>query len=121
MLLFHAAQLVGDVWTLQIVAELMQGCRRFGQLQDSLNRTAACCGSVSISPKTLSQRLKFMEMNGLIVRESFPEIPPRVEYHLTDKGFALRDILQAMSAYEARYLSDGQPHNHAGYLPTDEA
>ncbi len=110
----HVAHLVGDGWLLLIISELMNGMRRFSELQESLSR-AGVSGHVSISPKTLSQRLKFMEANGLITRESFAEIPPRVEYSLTEKGHALYGIIQAMSDFEARYMADfecqGGPHH----------
>jgi DNA-binding HxlR family transcriptional regulator len=105
--IFHTANLVGDVWTLLIISELMGGCRRFGQLQDTLGRQASW-GKTSISPKTLSQRLKFLEGNGFITREAFAEIPPRVEYRLTEKGLALSDVVKAMSDFEAKYLDDFQ-------------
>jgi DNA-binding HxlR family transcriptional regulator len=110
----HVANLVGDRWLLLIITELMGGTRRFNELQDSLSRHGSR-GHVSISPKTLSQRLKFMEANGLILRESYAEIPPRVEYSLTEKGQALYGIIKAMSEFEAQYMADfechGGPHH----------
>ena len=91
----RTAELVGDTWTILIVRDLMSGCKRFGQLQESLGH---------VSPKTLSQRLKTLEQADLLTREAFAEIPPRVEYTLTDKGRALSDIIQAMAAFGERYL-----------------
>ena len=91
----RTAELVGDMWTLLIVRDLMNGSKRFGQLQESLGH---------ISPKTLSQRLKTLEHADLLTRKAFAEIPPRVEYTLTEKGWALYDIVQAMSAFGERYL-----------------
>jgi DNA-binding HxlR family transcriptional regulator len=91
------ARLVGDTWTLLIVRDLLRGPKRFGELQESLG---------NISPKTLSQRLKMLEAADLINRHAYAEIPPRVEYDLTEIGLALSDIIQAMSDFGERYLSD---------------
>jgi len=91
------ARLVGDTWTLLIVRDLLSGPKRFGQLQESLG---------NISPKTLSQRLKMLESADLIRRHAYAEIPPRVEYDLTEKGEALSDIIQALFEFGERYLSD---------------
>jgi DNA-binding HxlR family transcriptional regulator len=91
------ARLVGDTWTLLIVRDLLSGSKRFGELQESLG---------NISPKTLSQRLKMLTAAELISRHAYAEIPPRVEYDLTDKGRALSDIIQAMCEFGERYLSD---------------
>src|SRR5437763_843669 len=92
----RTAELVGDTWTILIVRDLMSGSKRFGQLQESLGH---------VSPKTLSQRLKTLEYADLLTREAFAEIPPRVEYTLTEKGRALSDVIQAMAAFGERYLS----------------
>jgi DNA-binding HxlR family transcriptional regulator len=91
------ARLVGDTWTLLIVRDLLSGPKRFGQLQESLG---------NISPKTLSQRLKMLEHAGFIWRHAYAEIPPRVEYDLTEKGEALSDIIQALFEFGERHLSD---------------
>lgn len=101
----HVAQLVGDVWTLLIISLLMCGVQRFGQLQERLNKISEC-RRTSISPNTLSQRLKLLEAGGLILRQSYSEIPPRVEYSLTEKGIALYDVIKAMSDFELRYMAD---------------
>jgi DNA-binding HxlR family transcriptional regulator len=91
----RAAELVGDTWTILIVRDLMSGSKRFGELQESLGH---------VSPKTLSQRLKTLEYADILTREAFAEIPPRVEYTLTEKGQALSDIIQALSVFGERYL-----------------
>ena len=91
----RTAELVGDTWTILIVRDLMSGSKRFGQLQESLGH---------VSPKTLSQRLKTLEHADLLTREAFAEIPPRVEYTLTEKGRALSDVIQAMAAFGECYL-----------------
>ncbi|MBZ0278955.1 MAG: helix-turn-helix transcriptional regulator [Anaerolineae bacterium] len=92
----RAAELVGDLWILLIVRDLMTGAKRFKNLQESLG---------NISPKTLSQRLKMLEEAGLIHREAFAEIPPRVEYSLTEKGQALSDVIEAIRAFGEKYLA----------------
>ncbi len=91
----RAAALVGDLWVLLIIRDLMDGAKRFKNLQESLG---------SISPKTLSQRLKMLEETGLLNREAFAEIPPRVEYSLTEKGLALADVIEAMRRYGEQHL-----------------
>jgi DNA-binding HxlR family transcriptional regulator len=91
----RTAELVGDTWTILIVRDLMSGAKRFGQLQESLGH---------ISPKTLTQRLKRLESAGIIRREAFAEIPPRVEYSLTAKGSALHEIIEAMRCFGELHL-----------------
>jgi len=92
-------QLIGDTWTLMIVYTLLSGSKRFGELFDALGK---------VSPKTVSQRLKMLEEEQIVERRAYAEIPPRVEYTLTEKGMALADILNAMRAFQDRYLSDPQ-------------
>ncbi len=90
-----AARLVGDKWILLIVRDLADGCRRFGELQKSVH---------GISPRTLSDRLSVLEKAGLVERRQYPEIPPRVEYSLTDKGRGLIPVIDAIRAYGMRWL-----------------
>ena len=96
----RALRLLGDVWTLMIVYTLLSGTKRFGEVLEVLG---------NISPKTLSQRLKMLEEIGFVQRQAFPEIPPRVEYRLTEKGLALIDIMEAIKLFGERYLSDVDP------------
>lgn len=96
----RTAELVGDTWTILIVRDLMRGARRFGQLQTSLG---------SVSPKTLSQRLKMLEAAEILTRHAYAEIPPRVEYSLTEKGHALLSIVEAMREFGEQYLLEPQP------------
>ncbi|MCL4238830.1 MAG: helix-turn-helix transcriptional regulator [Anaerolineae bacterium] len=91
----RAADLVGDTWTLLIVRDLTHGSRRFSELEESL---------AGISPKTLSQRLKMLEAAHLISRHAFAEIPPRVEYALTEKGEALLPIIEAIKTFGEQHL-----------------
>src|SRR5713226_136685 len=76
----RALCLLGDVWTLLIVYTLLSGTKRFGELLTAMG---------NVSPKTVSQRLKMLEEIGFVQRQAFLEIPPRVEYRLTQKGLAL--------------------------------
>lgn len=79
-----ALNIIGSKWTFLIIRDLLiDGTVRFGDLLKSLN---------GISPKTLSLRLRKLEDNGIVVRTVYPEVPPRVEYSLTDKGKQLETI-----------------------------
>ncbi len=93
--LTRTIRLIGDVWTLLIVYNLMSGPRRFGELLDALG---------NVSPKTVSQRLKMLEEVKLVNRQAYAEIPPRVEYTLTEKGCALVHIIEAMREFGELHL-----------------
>ena len=71
--------------------------KRFGELLDTMG---------NVSPKTLSQRLKMLEEIGFVDRIAFAEIPPRVEYNLTEKGLALVDVIKAIDEFAMQYLTD---------------
>ena len=80
--------LIGDRWTILALRDLfLHGPRRFQDLQESL---------VGVAPNTLSSRLKALEASGLIARRQYSEHPPRLEYHLTDKGKSLGPIVKAL-------------------------
>jgi len=96
----RALRLLGDVSTLLIIYTLLTGTRRFGELHEAMG---------NVSPKTVSQRLKMLEELGFVQRRAFLEIPPRVEYSLTEKGLALVDIMEAIKQFGQRYLSDVEP------------
>ena len=96
----RALRVLGDVWTLMIVHTLLTGTKRFGELLEVMG---------NVSPKTVSQRLKLLEELGFVQRQAFLEIPPRVEYRLTEKGLALVDIMDAIKQFAQRYLSDVEP------------
>lgn len=96
----RALRLVGDVWTLMIVHNLLSGSKRFGELLEALG---------NVSPKTVSQRLKMLEVVGIVERQAYAEIPPRVEYRLTEKGRALIDVVKAIEEYGTRYLIEDEP------------
>lgn len=93
----RALRLLGDVPTLMIVCALLPGTRRFGELRIAMG---------AVSPKTISQRLKILEDLDIVRRQAFAEIPPRVEYRLTEKGLALIEIITAIQRFGERYLTD---------------
>jgi DNA-binding HxlR family transcriptional regulator len=82
-------------WTLLVIRDLAEGRSRFCELERSLQ---------GISPRTLSLRLRALEEEGIVVRQTFPEVPPRVEYALTEKGMALVPLIEDMRAYGLQWL-----------------
>src|SRR5436309_7354297 len=98
------AEIIGSKWTAVIVHDLSEGARRFSELE------RACPG---ISPRTLSERLRVLEQDELVVRRSYPETPPRVEYELTEKGRGLLPIIGAMRSFGHEWLICDQPHPHS--------
>lgn len=93
----NAARLLGDRWTLVILRDLVEGPKRFSELEST---------SEGISPRTLADRLRQMEGQGLVFRESFREIPPRVQYSLTSKGTASLPVVEALRSFGETWLSD---------------
>src|SRR5687768_9540404 len=91
----RTAQIMGNKWTPLIVRELAAGHRRFSELERSLH---------GISPKTLSERLKRLEEAHVVARRCYAEVPPRVEYSLTPKGFALLPVIESMREFGLRWL-----------------
>jgi DNA-binding HxlR family transcriptional regulator len=91
------AEIIGAKWTALLVHDLSEGPRRFSELEHS------CAG---ISPRTLSERLRALEDEGLVERRSYAESPPRVEYELTGKGEALLPIISEMRRFGHDHLSD---------------
>jgi DNA-binding HxlR family transcriptional regulator len=89
-----ALTLMGDRWKVLIVRDLLTGTKRFGELKKSLD---------GISQKVLTQHLRIMEENGLVNREVFAEVPPRVEYSLTELGCSLQPIHDAMWQWGEEY------------------
>lgn len=79
--------LMGDRWKMLIVRDLLTGTKRFGELKKSLT---------GISQKVLTQHLRIMEENGLVHREVYAEVPPKVEYSLTETGMSLKQIHDVM-------------------------
>jgi DNA-binding HxlR family transcriptional regulator len=91
----NAARLLGDRWTLVILRDLAERPQRFSELEEA---------SGGISPRTLADRLRQMEAQGLIRRESFREIPPRVQYSLTPKGEATLPVIDALRFFGETWL-----------------
>jgi len=90
------AEIIATKWTPLIVHDLSEGARRFMHLEH------ACPG---ISPRTLSERLDMLERQGVVIRHSFPESPPRVEYELTEKGRALLPIIKEMRRFGHSWMA----------------
>lgn len=94
----RTAEIVCGKWTLLLVKGLAEGHSRFCELERTLE---------GISPRTLSLRLRALEEEGIVARHTFPEVPPRVEYVLTEKGRALVPLIEDMRAYGKQWLGAG--------------
>ena len=88
--------LISDKWTVVIIRDLLTGTKRFNELMRSVT---------GITQKVLTSHLRNMEANGLLVRKVYPEIPPKVEYTLTETGYSLKPILDAMCTWGENYKS----------------
>ena len=86
--------LIGDKWKVLILRDLMHGTMRFGELKKSIG---------TVSQKVLTAQLRNMEEKGLLTRKVYAEVPPRVEYTLTETGYSLKPVLDAMWAWGADY------------------
>ena len=86
--------LIGDKWKVLILRDLMPGTKRFGELRRSIG---------TVSQKVFTAQLRDMEENGLVCRKVYAEVPPRVEYSLTERGQSLQPILDAMRDWGAEY------------------
>ena len=93
------AEIICGKWTLLLVRDLAEGCSRFSELERSL---------AGISPRTLSLRLRALEEEGILIRRTYPEVPPRVEYSLTAKGLALVPLIESMRSYGREWLDRGE-------------
>ncbi|HUB37035.1 MAG TPA: helix-turn-helix domain-containing protein [Solirubrobacteraceae bacterium] len=91
----RTAEIVCGKWTLLLIRDLADGRARFSELERSL---------AGISPRTLSLRLRALEEEGVVERHTFSEVPPRVEYALTEKGRDLLPIIDDMRSYGERWL-----------------
>jgi DNA-binding HxlR family transcriptional regulator len=95
----RTSEIISGKWTLLVIRDLADGSRRFCELERSLE---------GISPRTLSLRLRALEEQGIVERDTYPEVPPRVEYALTEKGKALVPLIEDMRSYGRRWLPLGQ-------------
>ena len=95
----RTADIVCAKWTLLLVRDLAEGRSRFCELERSLN---------GISPRTLSLRLRALEDEGVVARHTYAQVPPRVDYALTEKGRALLPIIDDMRAYGELWLAGAQ-------------
>lgn len=86
--------LIGDKWKVLILRDLLTGTKRFGELKRSVG---------NVSQKVLTAQLRAMEENGLLTRKVYAEVPPRVEYSLTELGTSLKPILDAMKNWGEEY------------------
>lgn len=93
------AEIISGKWTLLVIRDLAEENRRFCELERSL---------VGISPRTLSLRLRALEDCGVVARHTYPEVPPRVEYGLTEKGRALAPLIDDMRDYGKQWLGVGE-------------
>lgn len=88
--------LIGNRWKVLILRDLLDGTKRFGELKKSLG---------SITQKVLTSNLRDMEESGLLTRKVYPEVPPRVEYTLTETGYSLESVLDSMVSWGSKYKS----------------
>ena len=86
--------LISDRWKVLIIRDLLDGTKRFGELKRSVG---------NVSQKVLTANLRSMEDSGLLTRKVYAEVPPRVEYTLTETGYSLKPILDAMVAWGTEY------------------
>jgi DNA-binding HxlR family transcriptional regulator len=94
----RTADIVCGKWTLLVIRDLAEGRSRFCELERSL---------AGISPRTLSLRLRALEEEGIVQRQTYPEVPPRVEYALTEKGRALLPVVHEMRRFGHEWLGCG--------------
>jgi DNA-binding HxlR family transcriptional regulator len=88
--------LIGDKWKVLILRDLLDGTKRFGELKKSIG---------GISQKVLTANLRDMEICGLVTRKVYAQVPPRVEYTLTETGYSLKPVLDSMKAWGQMYKS----------------
>ena len=86
--------LISDKWKVLILRDLLPGTKRFGELKKSIGH---------VSQKVLTAQLRQMEQSGLVNRKVYAEVPPKVEYSLTDVGYSLKPILDAMWTWGEEY------------------
>lgn len=96
----HTVNLIGHKWKVLIIRNLHNnGTQRFSELSKGIN---------GISQKMLTQQLRQLETDGIIERKVYPEVPPRVEYSLTDLGTSLKPILEAMNTWGIEHIKQNK-------------
>ncbi|MBR6949276.1 MAG: helix-turn-helix transcriptional regulator [Bacilli bacterium] len=90
----YTASMIANKWKILILRDLITGTKRYNELTRSV---------VGISAKVLTENLRELESDGIIERKVYPEVPPKVEYYLTDKGNDLRPIIDLMKEYGLKY------------------
>lgn len=90
----YTASIISNKWKVLILRDLFEGTKRYNELTRSV---------VVISAKVLTQNLRDLEKDGIISRKVYPEVPPRVEYSVTEKGFELKGILDIMKIFGEKY------------------
>lgn len=108
--LSEALEVVGDRWTLVVVAALLDGPRRFGELQGEI---------AGIAPNVLSQRLRHLEHHGLVVARPYSQRPPRFSYELTGSGLELAGALRLLAGWGARNSDEGAPRHAVCGTPVE--
>lgn len=95
--------LISDRWKVLIIRDLLEGTKRFGELKRSVG---------NVSQKVLTANLRSMEASGLLTRKVYAEVPPRVEYTLTETGYSLKPILDAIVAWGMEYKASHSGKRH---------
>lgn len=90
----YTASIIGNKWKIIILRDLLTGIKRYNELTRSV---------VGISAKVLTENLRDLERDGIIARKVYPEVPPHVEYSLTEKGYELKDVLECMKEFGKKY------------------
>ena len=95
-------QLIGNRWKVLIMRDLLEGTKRFGELKKSVG---------SITQKVLTQNLRDMEESGLVIRKVYAEVPPRVDYTLTELGYSLKPVLDSMIEWGTSYKNKTEQYS----------
>ncbi len=95
----YTASLLGNRWKPLILRELLQGTRRYSELQKAIP---------GVSAKVLTENLRELEEDGIVLRKVYPVVPPKVEYSLSEKGEDLKGIIEAMKAFGNKYRTGKQ-------------
>ncbi len=90
----YTASIIGNKWKIIILRDLLTGTKRYNELSRSV---------VGISAKVLTENLRDLEKDGIVLRKVYPVVPPKVEYSLTEKGKELKDVLECMKVFGEKY------------------